>query len=93
MIAQDMDPIDVVIQVADSIVEGKKNKGSEIFDDLYHTFACKAAIKANSDTNVIELERLMELIIEEDIRYCPHGRPILVKLSKREIEKMFRRIV
>ncbi len=93
MIAQDMDPIDVVIQVADSIVEGKKNKGSEIFDELYHTFACKAAIKANSDTNVIELERLMELITEEDIRYCPHGRPILVKLSKREIEKMFRRIV
>jgi len=93
MIAQDMDPIDVVVQIADSITQGKKNKGSEIFDDLYHTFACKAAIKANSDTNVIELERLMELITEEDIRYCPHGRPILVKLSKREIEKMFRRIV
>ncbi len=93
MIAQDMDPIDVVVQVADSISEGKKNKGAEIFDDLYHTFACKAAIKANSDTNVVELERLMELITEEDIRYCPHGRPILVKLSKREIEKMFRRIV
>ncbi|MCD7732681.1 MAG: DNA mismatch repair endonuclease MutL [Oscillospiraceae bacterium] len=93
MIAQDMDPIDVVMQVADSIVEGKKSKGTDIFDDLYHTFACKAAIKANSDTNVIELERLMELITEEDIRYCPHGRPILVKLSKKEIEKMFRRIV
>ena len=93
MIAQDMDPIDVVVQAADSILEGKKNKGSEIFDDLYHTFACKAAIKANSDTNVVELERLMELITEEDIRYCPHGRPILVKLSKHEIEKMFRRIV
>ncbi len=93
MIAQDMDPIDVVIQVADSIAEGKKSKGTDIFDDLYHTFACKAAIKANSDTNLIELERLMELITEEDIRYCPHGRPILVKLSKQEIEKMFRRIV
>lgn len=93
MIAHDMDPIDVVVQVADSITDGKKNKGAEIFDDLYHTFACKAAIKANSDTNVVELERLMELITEEDIRYCPHGRPILVKLSKHEIEKMFRRIV
>ncbi len=93
MIAQDMDPVDIAIQVADSIVQGKKNKGAEIFDDLYHTFACKAAIKANSDTNVVELEKLMELITEEDIRYCPHGRPILVKLSKREIEKMFRRIV
>ncbi|MCD8005612.1 MAG: DNA mismatch repair endonuclease MutL [Oscillospiraceae bacterium] len=93
MIAQDMDPIDVAIQVADSIVDGKKNKGTDIFDDLYHTFACKAAIKANSDTNIVELEKLMELITEEDIRYCPHGRPILVKLSKREIEKMFRRIV
>ncbi len=93
MIAQDMDPIDVAVQVADSIVQGKQSKGTDIFDDLYHTFACKAAIKANSDTNIAELERLMELITEEDIRYCPHGRPILVKLSKYEIEKMFRRIV
>ncbi|MCD7785162.1 MAG: DNA mismatch repair endonuclease MutL [Oscillospiraceae bacterium] len=93
MIAQDMDPIDIAIQVADSIVQGKRSKGTDIFDDLYHAFACKAAIKANSDTNIVELERLMELITEEDIRYCPHGRPILVKLSKREIEKMFRRIV
>ncbi|MCD7771752.1 MAG: DNA mismatch repair endonuclease MutL [Oscillospiraceae bacterium] len=91
MMAQDMDPIDVVIQVADSIIQGKKNKGEDIFDDLYHTFACKAAMKANSDTSIVELERLLELITEEDIRYCPHGRPVLVKLSKREIEKMFRR--
>ncbi|MCD7823793.1 MAG: DNA mismatch repair endonuclease MutL [Oscillospiraceae bacterium] len=93
MIADDMDPIDVAVQVADSIVAGKNSKGEDIFDDLYHTFACKAAIKANSNTRFVELERLMELITEEDIRYCPHGRPILVKLSKHEIEKMFRRIV
>ncbi len=93
MIAQDMDPIDLAVQIADCIIEGKKNKGKDIFDDLYHTFACKAAIKANSDTNIVELEYLMKLITEEDIRYCPHGRPVLVKLSKREIEKMFRRIV
>lgn len=93
LIAEDMDAADLVTKLADCLALGKKNEGTEIFDDLYHSIACKAAIKANSDTDKLELSKLVELITEEDLRYCPHGRPILVKLTKREIEKMFRRIV
>ena len=39
-----------------------------------------------------ELEKLVELVTKDDLRYCPHGRPILTKLTKREIERMFKRI-
>ncbi len=93
LIADNISPEDIVFRLADCLLQGKKNEGMELFDDLYHSIACKAAIKANSDTDKIELQRLCDLVTADDLRYCPHGRPILVKLTKREIEKMFRRIV
>lgn len=92
-IADNMDPSDILNRLAHCLIYSKRNKGMEMFDDLYHTMACKAAIKAHSDTDKIELERLVELRTRDDLRYCPHGRPILVKLTKREIEKMFRRLL
>lgn len=87
------DPIDLLVRFADILVAGKNNAGDELFDDLYHSIACKASIKANSFTAKEELERLVDMIITNDIRYCPHGRPVLIKLTKYEIEKMFKRIV
>ncbi len=90
---QDEDPEVLISKLTECFLKGKNNAGEEIFDDIYHSIACKAAIKANSDTNQIELEKLVELVTEEDVRYCPHGRPILIKLTKRELEKMFKRLV
>ena len=87
------DPADLLVRLADILVSGKNNSGDELFDDLYHSIACKSSIKANSFTTKVELEKLVELIISNDIRYCPHGRPVLIKLTKYEIEKMFKRIV
>lgn len=92
-IAADMDAVQLLTKVGDCLLNGKANGGTEIFDDLFHTMACKAAIKAHSDSAVLELERLLKTVTAEDLRYCPHGRPILIKLTKYEIEKMFRRIV
>lgn len=89
----DEDPADLLTRFSDSLASGKIASGSELFDDLFHSIACKASVKANSITDKIELEELTKLIFEEDIRYCPHGRPVLIKLSKYEIEKMFKRIV
>lgn len=89
----DEDPADLLTRFSDSLSSGKIGSGSELFDDLFHSIACKASVKANSITDKIELEELTKLIFEEDIRYCPHGRPVLIRLSKYEIEKMFKRIV
>lgn len=87
------DPADLLVKLADILLSGKNNAGDELFDDLYHSIACKASIKANSLTTKEELEKLVELIIYDDIRYCPHGRPVIIKMTKYEIEKMFKRIV
>ena len=66
----------------------------EILDDMYHTFACKAAIKANDVNTLSELSVIVKTILtDERIRYCPHGRPVMFNLTKRELEKQFKRIV
>ena len=93
VLSDDEDPADLLTRLADILVSGKNNKGDELFDELYHSIACKASIKANSFTSKQELERLVEMVESGDIRYCPHGRPVTVKLTKRQIEKMFKRIV
>ena len=65
-----------------------------ILDDMYHTFACKAAIKANDENSPAELSEIVRRVLEDDnIRYCPHGRPVVFKLTKYELDKQFRRIV
>ena len=89
----DEDPADLLMKIADSLALGKKSGGAEIYDDLYHSIACKASIKANSFTTDEELAYLAKLVIDDEIQYCPHGRPAVIKFTKREIEKLFKRIV
>ena len=60
-------------------------------DELYHTMACKSAIKAGMVSDEKELAALVERVQSGEIQYCPHGRPVAVKLTKYEIEKMFKR--
>lgn len=88
------EPNDLIIELARNISDNKANPMPEILDDMYHTFACKAAIKANDITSLKELSEIVRTILtDERIRYCPHGRPVMFKLSKRELEKQFKRIV
>lgn len=64
-----------------------------VLDRIYHTVACKAAIKAGNTNDRYELERLAQRVLNDnDIMYCPHGRPVAIKLTEREIEKQFGRI-
>ena len=60
-------------------------------DELLHTMACKSAIKAGMTTDTAELQALVEKVQSGEILYCPHGRPVKHKLSKYEIEKLFKR--
>lgn len=88
------EPKDLIIELARNISDNKANPMPEILDDMYHTFACKAAIKANDITSLKELSEIVRTILtDERIRYCPHGRPVMFKLAKRELEKQFKRIV
>lgn len=59
---------------------------------MLHTVACKAAIKAgwiNDDRELLEIVK--QVMSREDLKYCPHGRPICVTLSKKQLEKQFKR--
>ena len=90
----DMNPADIVPELAKNFIDCKANPQLEIFDEMFHSMACKAAIKANDDNDILELQSLVNAVYgNDDIRYCPHGRPVMIKLSKRDIEKQFKRIV
>ena len=80
--------------LAADLLHGRREHADTVRDDLLHTVACKAAIKAGWVTDVRELHALVKQVMErEDLKYCPHGRPICVSLSKHLLEKQFKRIV
>ena len=60
-------------------------------DAMLHTMACKAAIKGGWVSDPAELQRLVDKVASGEVRYCPHGRPVAVKLTRYELEKMFKR--
>ena len=60
-------------------------------DELLHTMACKAAIKGGWKTSPQELERVARAVMEGQVKYCPHGRPVAIELTKKELEKQFKR--
>ena len=60
-------------------------------DELLHTVACKAAIKGGWKTAPQELERAVEAVMSGQVKYCPHGRPVCIELTKKQLEKSFKR--
>lgn len=59
---------------------------------LLHTMACKAAIKAGWHTDPLEREALVRQVLgREDLKYCPHGRPVCIRLTKQQLERQFGR--
>ena len=88
------DASDIVSELAQNFASHRHDPLPEILDDMYHTMACRGAIKANDITGLDELKSLIGQILEDErIRYCPHGRPVMFKLTKKELEKQFKRIV
>lgn len=88
------DASDIVTELAENFKAHRHDPLPEILDDMYHTMACRGAIKANDNTDIKELKSLVaQILADERIRYCPHGRPVMFKLTKKELEKQFRRIV
>ena len=65
-----------------------------LFEKALYQAACKAAIKANQKLSLREAEELLKECEKLENPYtCPHGRPIVISISKRELEKKFKRIV
>ena len=81
---------DIVEMLGNNAVNIKTN----IVSEALHTMACKRAVKGNRDLSMLEMESLVERVLAmDDINTCPHGRPIMTKMSKYSLEKNFKRIV
>ena len=82
--------VELLTQLADM----KQELISESKQRLLYTISCKASIKANMKISIEEMQQLVRRVFElENINTCPHGRPIVISMSKKEIEKDFKRIV
>ena len=60
-------------------------------DELLHTMACKAAIKGGWRSAQEELEAVARAVLSGAVKYCPHGRPVAIELTKKQLEKQFKR--
>ncbi len=84
---------DVICEIAGRFVEKKQDVTFEKMDWIFHSVACRSAIKAGNFTSRLEMERFAkQLLSMPDIRYCPHGRPVFIEMTKRELEKNFGRV-
>ena len=88
----ELDFDEIITEIARNFMMNKHNPQTHYFDDMLHTMACKAAIKANDNNLTEELQYLTDEIFSDNtIRHCPHGRPVMFKISKYELEKQFKR--
>ena len=94
-IPMDLDPeaaADALESLAADLLNGRREHRDTVRDELLHTVACKAAIKAGWVNDQQELLAVAgEVMSREELKYCPHGRPICVSLSKKQLEKQFKR--
>lgn len=87
---EDIEPS--VIEMAGYLSENKKEILSEKMEWIYHNVACRAAIKGGNTNSPEELIALAKQVEEEDVRHCPHGRPVSVLIKKHELERRFGRV-
>jgi DNA mismatch repair protein MutL len=80
-----------VEELCDNLRSGRAVTYEQVRQELLKTVACKAAIKAGKSSGMAELAVLAEAVLTGKVKYCPHGRPVAVQMTKYEIEKLFKR--
>lgn len=86
---------ELLMEMIDSLSEEvHRRQSSELLDEKIASMSCKAAVKGNMRLSAQEVDALIGELLELDNPYhCPHGRPTIISMSKRELEKKFKRIV
>ena len=86
------DAAEAAESLAADLLSGRHDSKDTVRDEFLHTVACKAAIKAGWHSDEAELLALVKQVMaREELKYCPHGRPICITLSKKQLEKQFKR--
>ena len=71
----------------------RSHRGLTAVDEILHRMACRSAVKGGDRNTREELEALAKRVAsDEEVRYCPHGRPVMIRFTRRQLEKMFGRI-
>jgi DNA mismatch repair protein MutL len=78
-------------ELTEKLQEGRSPGTEDVWDKLAHTVACKAAVKAGKSSEPAELLALIGRVVDGEIKYCPHGRPVAVTLTRAELDKRFGR--
>ena len=86
---------ELLMEMIDSLEEGiTSNMAPDLIDEKVASMSCKAAVKGNNRLSAMEVDALIgELLELENPYHCPHGRPTIIAMTKRELEKKFKRIV
>jgi DNA mismatch repair protein MutL len=92
MVLENGDVSAAVMEIAGYLAANKSDLTIRKVDWLYHNIACRAAVKAGDDTSPTELAALARRVEQEDVRYCPHGRPVSFLLRRKDLERQFGRI-
>lgn len=89
----DLDPQDLFVELLDNIDDNTGKMNLDVLTDKLASMACKAAVKGNMSMSFQEMEALMNQLMDLENPYqCPHGRPTIISMTKRELEKKFHRI-
>lgn len=83
----------LVEELCEKLARSAALSPEDALDDILHTVACKAAVKAGWNTETAELEELVRAVVSGEVKYCPHGRPVAVTLTRAQLDKAFSRIV
>lgn len=84
---------DLILEIAEKLLRHKTDIEPDKIDWIFHSTACRSAVKGGDYTSEKERELFVEKLLSmPDIRYCPHGRPVMIKISRYELEKQFGRI-
>ena len=80
-----------LLELAGDLLAARRTDPGGARDHLLATMACKAAIKGGQKNGPAELERVAEAVMSGKVKYCPHGRPVSVELTRAQLEKLFKR--
>lgn len=84
---------DLILETVQKLIDGKTDIMPEQMDWIFHSTSCRAAVKAGDYTSPYERDLFVKKLLSmPQIRYCPHGRPVMIKISKYDIEKQFGRV-
>lgn len=84
---------DLITEIAQKLLEHKTDITPDKIDWIYHSASCRGAVKAGDYTSPQEQELFVKKLLSmPQIRFCPHGRPVFIKISKYDIEKQFGRV-